>query len=122
LDTKFRLASISKLFTEVAILKLVESSRLSLENKLCDFITDYPRGNEITIRHLINHSSGIPNINDFVNYDTLSKFHHNLNEIIELFKYLPLDFDPDTDHNYSNSGYVLLAFIIDFGPGEEPYH
>ncbi|MBT8284774.1 MAG: beta-lactamase family protein [Flavobacteriaceae bacterium] len=113
LDTKFRIASISKLFTEVAILMLVEEGKLSLDDRLNIFIPDYPRGNEITVQQLLNHSSGIPHLNNFSNYNELIKNQYTLNEIIDLFRNIELDFDPGKRYNYSNSGYVLLAFIIE---------
>ena len=113
MDTKFRIASISKLFTEVAILKLVENSKLSLDDKIIKYIPDYPRGNEITIEYLLSHRSGIPHLNNFSNYDSLSKFSYTASDVIELFKYKPLDFNPGEKYRYSNSGYVLLAYIIE---------
>ncbi|NNE03617.1 MAG: serine hydrolase, partial [Eudoraea sp.] len=85
IKTKFRIASISKLFTEVAILKLVEAENIALSNTLSNFIPDYPRGNEITIKQLLNHRAGIPHLNDFPNYDDLIKYDYELNEIIDLF-------------------------------------
>ncbi|QBA64004.1 serine hydrolase domain-containing protein [Muriicola soli] len=112
-DTKFRIASISKLFTEVAILKLVEEDAISLSDPLSKFIIDYPRGTEITIRQLLNHRAGIPHLNNFPNYNDLIKYDYDINEIIELFKNKPLDYDPGERYRYSNSGYVLLAYIIE---------
>ncbi len=113
IDTKFRIASISKLFTEVAILKLVEEGKISLEDTLNQFIPDYPRGDEITIKSLLNHTSGIPHLNSYPNYSELIKFDYSIQEIIDLFKEKELDFNPGEKYSYSNSGYVLLAFIIE---------
>lgn len=111
--TKFRVASISKIFTEVAILNLVETGGISLDDPLSQFIPDYPRGDEISVRQLLTHRSGIPHLNSFPNYNELNKLAYDLEEIIELFKQKPLDFEPGERYNYSNSGYVLLAFIIE---------
>jgi CubicO group peptidase (beta-lactamase class C family) len=112
IDTKFRIASISKVFTEVAILQLVEANKLSLDHTLEKYISDYPRGSEITINHLLNHRAGIPHLNSYPNYDELIKHDYAINDIIDLFKNKPLDFEPGERYRYSNSGYVLLAFII----------
>ncbi len=112
-ETKYRIASISKVFTEVAILYLVEADEISLDDRLSQFIPDYPRGNEISVRQLLNHRSGIPHLNSFPNYNELNKLAYDLEEIIELFKYKPLDFGPGERYSYSNSGYVLLAAIIE---------
>jgi len=112
-ETKFRIASISKVFTEVAILNLVETGKISLDDPLSQFIPDYPRGHQISIRHLLTHRSGIPHLNSFPNYNELNKLAYDLDEVIELFKQKPLDFEPGDRYNYSNSGYVLLAYIIE---------
>ncbi|WP_062058619.1 serine hydrolase domain-containing protein [Sediminicola sp. YIK13] len=113
LETKFRIASISKVFTEVAVLHLVENGEISLDDTLSQYFLDYPRGNEISIRQLLTHRSGIPHLNSFPNYNELNKFAYDLEEIIELFKHKPLDFEPGQRYSYSNSGYVLLAAIIE---------
>ncbi|MEO0573627.1 MAG: serine hydrolase domain-containing protein [Bacteroidota bacterium] len=110
---RFRIASVSKVFTEVAVLKLVEDGKLKIDDPLSHFIADYPRGTEITIGHLINHTSGIPHLNSYPNYNELIKFDYSLNEIIDLFKNKKLDFNPGKKYSYSNSGYVLLAYIIE---------
>ena len=112
-ETKFRIASISKVFTEVAVLHLVEDGKIALDDRLSQFLPDYPRGEEINVRHLLNHRSGVPHLNSFPNYHELNKLAYSLKEIIELFKNKPLDFEPGARYSYSNSGYVLLAYIIE---------
>ena len=112
-ETKFRIASISKVFTEVAVLNLVETGKILLDDPLSQFIPDYPRGNEISIKQLLTHRSGIPHLNSFPNYNELNKLAYDLEEIIALFKSHTLDFHPGERYNYSNSGYVLLAYIIE---------
>lgn len=118
LDTKFRIASISKLFTEVAILQLTEAGKVNLDDTLSLFLPDYPRGDEITIRHLLTHRSGIPHLNSFPNYNELIQKDFELQEIIDLFKDLPLAFHPGEKYQYSNSGYVLLAFVMEQVSGQ----
>jgi CubicO group peptidase (beta-lactamase class C family) len=109
--TKFRLASVTKTFTTMAIVQLVERKMLSLEDKLSKFIPDYPSGDKITITMLINHSAGIPAI---PNDDELEKnVYSSTEEVIKLFKHLPLDFEPGKDSRYSNTGFVLLSYIIE---------
>lgn len=112
-STKFRLASISKIFTETAILQLHEAGKLNLNDPLSKYVDDYSKGGEITIQQLMEHTAGIPHLNNFPNYDTLTKFHYTIPEIIHLFKSKPLAFSPGTKYQYSNSGYVLLAYIIE---------
>jgi CubicO group peptidase (beta-lactamase class C family) len=113
LEGKFRLASISKVFTEVAILKLAAAGRLSLDDTLQKYLPDYPFAGEVTLHQLLNHRSGIPHLNSFSNYDTLNKFSYELPQVIALFKDLPLEFKPGERYRYSNSGYVILAYIIE---------
>jgi CubicO group peptidase (beta-lactamase class C family) len=113
LETKFNIASITKPFTAAAILKLQEEGRLSLDDPLSKYIPDYPRGNEIKIRHLLTHTSGIPE--KLGGQATLATafFPASQPYLIALFKYQPLDFDPGSQYAYSNSGYYLLGYIIE---------
>lgn len=110
--TNFYLASVSKLFTVSAIIKLKNKGLLKLDDTLSKYIPDYPNGNRITIQQLIQHRSGIV---DFVNerpYE-LIKNEIKLNDLIDTFKYLPLNFEPGEKYSYCSSGYNLLAFIIE---------
>jgi len=79
-ETKFYLASISMIFTSTAIMKLAEQGKLNLSDPLSKYITDYPRGSEITISQMLAQRSGIPPIgnNGKVNYDSITKFGHTL--------------------------------------------
>jgi CubicO group peptidase (beta-lactamase class C family) len=110
--TVFQIASISKSFTAAAIMILAERGLLSVEDPLARFLPDYPRGDEITIRHLLTHTSGIPNVNDFPEYSRESRFPHTLEQIIGMFKGRSLEQEPGTGYRYSNSNYNLLAYII----------
>ena len=119
-DKIFRLGSLTKQFTAVCILKLAEESKLALQDDITKFIPDYPlNGKRITIANLLNHSSGIKN------YTGLPKFNESLKrqdlspkELIALFKDLPLDFEPGSSYRYSNSGYILLGYIIELLSGK----
>jgi CubicO group peptidase (beta-lactamase class C family) len=112
-QTKFHIASISKTFTATAIMMLEEREKLSTHDSILKFIPDYPSGDKITIHHLLTHTSGIPNVNDFPDYEEKSRFPHTLEEIISWFKDKPLEFKPGEKYSYSNSNYNLLAFIIE---------
>ncbi|MBU0472593.1 MAG: serine hydrolase [Bacteroidetes bacterium] len=112
-DTKYRLASVSKQFTSMAIMMLEEKGLLSTKDTLSKFIHDYPNGNKITIHHLLTHTSGVVNYSSLPDhYETWSK-PHTIQQVIERFKNMPLNFEPGEKFEYSNSGYVLLAFIIE---------
>ncbi|MGV3613313.1 MAG: serine hydrolase domain-containing protein [Fluviicola sp.] len=108
-----QLASITKQFTSVAILMLMEQGKLSLQDPLSKYISDYPRGNEIMLHHLLNHSSGIKSYTNLPEFRTKTRLDLTPEEIISSFKNLPLEFDPNEKHEYSNSGYVLLGYIIE---------
>jgi CubicO group peptidase (beta-lactamase class C family) len=112
-QTKFHIASISKSFTAAAIMLLEERGLLSVSDPLSKYIPDYPEGDKITIHHLLIHTSGIPNVNNFPDYDAKSKSPQTLASIIEMFKNKPLTMKPGERYSYSNSNYNVLAFIIE---------
>jgi CubicO group peptidase (beta-lactamase class C family) len=112
-QTKFHIASISKTFTAAAILVLEERGLLSVHDPLSKYIPDYPEGEKITIHHLLSHTSGIPNVNNFLDYNNKSKFPQTLTSVIEMFKNKPLRTQPGARYEYSNSNYNLLAFIVE---------
>jgi CubicO group peptidase (beta-lactamase class C family) len=112
-QTPFCLASVSKQFTAMAIAILVEQNKLKLEDKLTKFIPDYPNGDKITVHQLLTHTSGIHNFTDDKEYDGIKTKEMSLKETIEMFKNKPLDFESGSKFSYSNSGYILLSYIIE---------
>lgn len=112
-QTPFCLASVSKQFTAMAIAILVEQNKLKLEDKLTKFIPDYPNGDKITVHQLLTHTSGIHNFTDDKEYDGIKTKEMSLKETIEIFKNKPLDFESGSKFSYSNSGYILLSYIIE---------
>ncbi|MFH1196330.1 MAG: serine hydrolase domain-containing protein [bacterium] len=119
-ETKYRLASCSKQFTSMAIMMLEEKGLLSTQDTLSKFIPDYPNGNKITIHHLLTHTSGVINYSSLPDhYETWTKS-HTIQQVIDRFKNKPLNFEPGEKFEYSNSGYVLLALIIEKVSGK-PY-
>ena len=112
-QTKFHIASISKDFTAAAIMLLEERGSLSVNDTLDKYIPDYPKGNLIKIHDLLIHTSGIPNVNSLPDYDTKSRLHLSLNDVIDMFKLSTLESPPGQRYSYSNSNYNLLAFIIE---------
>lgn len=112
-ENVLELGSITKQFTAVAILKLMEENKLSLQDKLSKYIADYPKGNEITIHHLLTHTSGIKNYTDMQNFFSIAPIDKTPTELINVFKNEPMDFAPGEKFNYSNSGYIILGYIIE---------
>ncbi|MEO6302422.1 MAG: serine hydrolase [Bacteroidia bacterium] len=116
--TKFKLASVSKQFTSMAIMILQERGKLSTDDKLTKYIADYPNGDKITIHNLLTHTSGIPDVTRLPIFDSIMTISHTLEQTIALTKYKPLDFEPGTKFSYSNSGYLLLTYIIQKASGK----
>jgi CubicO group peptidase (beta-lactamase class C family) len=115
-DTKYRLASVSKQFTAMLIMQLVQQGKVALTVPITTYLPDYPKeqGQKITLHHLLNHSSGIPNFTSFREYrDKIMRNPHTPQELVHLFDTLKLEFQPGERFNYSNSGYVLLGHIIE---------
>lgn len=108
-DSKFIIASVSKLFIKFSILKLVDLNKIQLTDHLNKFIPDFPNGSLITIEQLMHHQSGLPR--ELTNYDTYDSL--SLSKIVELAKLEKLQFAPGTQTLYSNVGYFLLHYIID---------
>ncbi len=117
-QTKFRIGSVSKPFTATAILLLHEQGRLSLDEPLSRFIPDYLNGDQITIHHLLTHTSGIPNFTHFPEYRSIVRHDSPPETTLSRFKHKRLDFQPGEKFFYSNSGYVVLARIIELVTGE----
>lgn len=118
-DMVFRLGSITKQFTAVAILMLAEQGKLSLQDDITKFIPDYPtQGKTITVENLLTHTSGIKSYTDLPEWLPLWRKDMSVNEIIDLFKNQPLEFTPGERWKYSNSGYILLGAIIENVSGE----
>jgi len=115
-DTKHRLGSVTKQFTALLILQLVEQGKLKLDVPISTYLPDYPKatGDKITIHQLLTHTSGIPNYTSFPNFfKTTSLNPYSPEAFVKLFSDLPLEFTPGQKFAYSNSGYFLLGYIIE---------
>jgi CubicO group peptidase (beta-lactamase class C family) len=116
--TKFNIGSITKTFTATAIMQLVEKNKISLEDTIDKYIQGYPNGNKISISQLLSHKSGIPDFTDFSEFMDTVRLYKTPQQLIDGFKNKPLEFEPGTKYKYSNSGYVLLAYIIEKVTGQ----
>lgn len=113
-DMVFRIGSITKQFTAVAILQLMEQGKLSLQDDITKFIPDYPtQAYTITIEHLLTHTSGIKSFTNVPELEKYNKTDMKPGEVIDLFKNQPMEFAPGTKYNYNNSGFFLLGYIIE---------
>jgi CubicO group peptidase (beta-lactamase class C family) len=118
-ESSFYLASVSKQFTTMAVMLLKERGKLSYEDRLSDYFSDFPEYADIvTIRHMMTHTSGIPDHYGLNAY----KVGLNNDDVYELLmKQEDLDFEPGNQFSYSNGGYVLLSMIVEKASGE-PFH
>ncbi|MEM7085507.1 MAG: serine hydrolase [Bacteroidota bacterium] len=110
----FELGSITKQFTSVAILMLMEQGKLSLEDDITKFIPDYPtHGKKISVHSLLNHTSGIKSYTAMASFRELARNDMSPTELINVFKNEPMDFDPGEAYAYNNSAYIILGHIIE---------
>jgi CubicO group peptidase (beta-lactamase class C family) len=114
-DMIFRIGSITKQFTAVAILQLAEKGLLSLNDDITRYLPDFPvHGHKITIEHLLTHTSGIKSYTSLRTWDPMTRRRDlTPTELINLFRDEPMDFPPGTRFLYNNSGYILLGYIIE---------
>jgi len=116
-ETKYRIGSISKTFTAVMILQLVEEGKLSLTTPLSRFYPQLPNAKEISIEQLLNHHSGLYNFTDS-NYLNFRSEPKTPDQMLEMFSQQPSSFSPGAKAEYSNTNYVLLGYILEKVTGE----
>jgi len=111
----FKIASIGKLYDAVAITKLVSDKRLSLDKTLSDYFPELvgriENADKITLRMMVQHRSGIPNLTDTPNFWTNPP--KNSKEALERVLDLPANFEPDEEYEYSNTNYLLISELIE---------
>ena len=121
-STSFRIGSLTKQFTAAAILKLAEQGKLGLDDPLSRFVPEFDTGGRVvTIRQLLNHTSGIPEYTTQPGF--FSKFAPlNLSdaELLQLVSDKPFNFEPGTDWRYTNTNYYLLGMVVAKASGQ-PY-
>ena len=111
--TRFHIASVTKAFTAAAVLLLEERGKLRLDDSVSAHLPGYPNGGRIRIEHLLKHTAGIPNLGSGPDWARLERVPHTTEELVALFKDLPLEFEPGAETRYSNSNYNLLTLIIE---------
>jgi CubicO group peptidase (beta-lactamase class C family) len=110
----FEIGSITKQFTAISILMLMEKGKLNLDDEITKFILDYPTSDKtITVHHLLNHTSGIKSYTSMESFMKNARIDMTPTELINVFKNEPMDFDPGENFLYNNSGYILLGYIIE---------
>lgn len=111
--TKFRIGSISKMFTTVLIFKAVEDKKLKLTDNIGGYFPTIPNASKITIGHMLSHRSGIHNFTNDDDYTTYMTFPKTEAEMVAIIAKSPSEFEPGTKADYSNSNFVLLSYILE---------
>ena len=112
-EAQFRIGSASKTFTSMAVMLLENEGKCALSDPIQKYLPAYPHG-WITLEQLLTHQSGIPDyLNDGGDISEILTVSHTLDELVEKYCSEPLEFEAGTEFDYSNSGYVILALIVE---------
>lgn len=112
-QTKFCIASVSKQFTSAAVMMLVEEGLVDLDVPLSTYLPDYPHADSLTTRQLMAHVSGIPNYLSMSEFWEVASLGRDMASLLDVFQHQELAFEPGTRYSYSNSGYVVLAHLLE---------
>lgn len=113
-QTSFRLGSLTKPFTALAVMQLQEQGKLTVQDTLATHLANYPQGDQMTIHHLLTNTSGIPDYVTTADFATHQmQLPTSVDDLIALFQPRPLLFAPGTQYSYSNANWVLLGRIIE---------
>ncbi|OTN88523.1 hypothetical protein A5819_001004 [Enterococcus sp. 7E2_DIV0204] len=117
-DTKYQIGSLTKAFTSMAVLILQQQGYLSSGDSINTYLDNFPNGDKITIYHCMTCTSGIPNFTSLEDFwETTMRLSWTLDGMLDLFKNLPLEFEPGSQFAYSNSGYLVLTKIVEVVSG-----
>ncbi len=113
----FYIYSIKKTFTAILIMQLVEKGLITLNTSITKYLKDTQLPKEVTVAHLLNHTSGVPSYTDLKNYSSENRAKPSepwsFEYVIEKTCYGKLDFLPGEKWHYSNTGYMLLLLVIE---------
>ncbi|HEX8270059.1 MAG TPA: serine hydrolase domain-containing protein [Flavobacterium sp.] len=112
-NTKYKIGSITKMFTAAVIFQLIEDGKLTLDTKLATYYPQIPNAELITVANLLEHRSGIFNYTDDEKFAEMNRKTYTRSNLIDLIKSYQPHFTPNTKSEYSNSNYMLLGFIIE---------
>jgi CubicO group peptidase (beta-lactamase class C family) len=112
--TRFRIGSLTKQFTAASVLLLEERGKLKIAEPISKYMPDAPPAwRPITFFNLLTHTSGIPELTAFPDFDATEAYPTTPDKLVGRFRDKPLDFPPGTAFRYSNSGYILLGYLIE---------
>src|SRR3989442_576014 len=118
-QTKFRLGSITKPFTAMAIMLLQERGKLSVQDSVCKYVSECPAAwQQITIHHLLSNTSGVAKHDKAGDYLRTAMMPMTVMQLIDSFRNKPADFKPGEKFDYNNNGYILLGYVIEKVSGQ----
>ena len=123
LDTRFRLGSMNKMITSVAVAQLVQKGKLKYTDTLADVLPDYPDkevARKVTIHHLLTHTSGLGDIFG-PEFGQKKDALREIRDYVQLFAGKPLRFEPGARGAYSNAGFIVLGLVVEKVSGEGYY-
>jgi CubicO group peptidase (beta-lactamase class C family) len=123
-DTRFHLASVTKMFTAVAVAALVEQGKLAYTTKVGAVLPDYPNRrvrDEVTVHQLLSHTSGMKDRMEWMDTALRSPRIRTIPDFVKTFAEEPLEVEPGTAFSYSNAGYILLGAMIEKVAGQDYY-
>jgi len=111
-QTKYRIGSITKMFTATMIFQLIEDGKLSLTTTIDKYFPQLPNAGKITISNLLNHRSGLHDFTEDPEYETWETQPKTQDEMLAIISKNPVDFQPNEKCSYSNSNYIILGYIL----------
>lgn len=117
-ESVFQIGSMTKQFTAVSILMLEQEGKLKVTDAVSSYIPDYPNGNNITIHHLLTHTSGIKDFTKMSGLQDIAQKNMTPAMLVDFFKNEAVEFLPGERFEYNNSGYVILGYIIELVTGK----
>lgn len=120
-DTKFNLGSMNKMFTAVAIAQLVEQGKIAFDDLVSEYLSDLPAeiAEKVTIAHLLSHTSGLAEYFSSPDWPLHQESADTVSGYVSLFIDQPLQFEPGSQHQYSNSNFITLGAIIEAVSGQD---
>lgn len=118
-DTVYEIGSCTKQFTATLVMMFVEEGKIELDKPILSYLEQLPsKWEKVTVRHLLNHTSGIPNYTQFAPFALFAKTDHKPDDVIAMVKDKPLGFQPGSAFAYCNTGYYILGMLLEKVSGD----
>ena len=112
-ETRYRIGSVSKVFTAVLVMQLVDEGKLTLDTPLAKFFPAFPNAERVTVAYLLAHRSGLGDAKDLPDFDRWAQQARSLNDLRVALQGMRPNFEPGARMQYNNSGYILLWWIVE---------